>query len=198
MRIWTSSDTAGKKHYALCMAGGILGTVLLALLLICAGIYIGFHEKWQMEKVSLVLCLGVTALCVGLAYRLGRQSLQNRLIFCLDGEDRLFVVEAGKYIRAGSGLLGFLSLARGTQKEIVELTAPGGLLEREMGRAGSLTGQEPQIVSVERIQERERSFRMICHLRYPNRQEEKRTYSVGKDYEDAEGLLWELEKRRRS
>ena len=67
-------------------------------ILICAGIYVGFHERWQMEEISLALCLGVTALCVGLAYRLGQQSLKNRLIFCLDEEDRLFVGEAGKYI----------------------------------------------------------------------------------------------------
>ena len=117
------------------MIGGILGIVLLAMILICAGIYVGFHERWQMEEISLALCLGVTALCVGLAYRLGQQSLKNRLIFCLDEEDRLFVVEAGKYIRTGSGLTGYISLAHRTQKEIGELTAPGGLLERGMSRA---------------------------------------------------------------
>lgn len=198
MKIWTSSDTEGKEHYALRMVGGILGIVLLALILICAGIYVGFHEKWRMEEVSLVLCLGVTAICVGLAYWLGQQSWRNRLIFCLDDEDRLFMVEAGKYIRVGSGLAAYISLASGTQKEIRELTAPGGLLERGMRRAGSLTGQEPQIVSVEQIRERERSYRVVCHLKYPNQREGKRTYSIVKGYEDEDGLMWELERRRKS
>lgn len=198
MRIWTSSDTMGKKHYALCMIGGILGIVLLAMILICAGIYVGFHERWQMEEISLALCLGVTALCVGLAYRLGQQSLKNRLIFCLDEEDRLFVVEAGKYIRTGSGLTGYISLAHRTQKEIGELTAPGGLLERGMSREGSLSGQEPQIISVEQIREREKSYRVVCRLKYPNQGEGKRTYAIMKGYEDENGLIWELERRRKS
>ena len=198
MRIWTSSDTMGKKHYALCMIGGILGIVLLAMILICAGIYVGFHERWQMEEISLVLCLGVTAICVGLAYWLGQQSWRNRLIFCLDDEDRLFMVEAGKYVRVGSGLAAYISLASGTQKEIRELTAPGGLLERGMGRTGSLTGQEPQIVSVEQIREREKSYRVVCRLKYPNQGEGKRTYAIMKGYEDENGLIWELERRRKS
>lgn len=197
MRIWTSADPEEKKYYALRMVGGLTGILLLALLLIFAGVFAGFRMGWKMEEVSLVLCVGITALCVCLAFRLGQQSLRARLIFCLDDEDRLFVVEAGKYIQAGSGLAGYISLAHRTQKELEKLTAPNGLLEREMSRTESLTGQEPQIVSVERIRERERSYRVICHLKYPNQKEGKWTYSIVKGYEDEEGLMWELERRRR-
>lgn len=86
------------------------------------------------------------------------------------------MVEAGKYVHAESGLAGYISLAHRTQKELEKLTAPNGLLEREMSRTESLTGQEPQIVSVERIRERERNYRVICHLKYPNQKEGKWTY----------------------
>ena len=188
----------GKKHYALCMIGGILGIVLLAMILICAAFMSDFMKDGRWRRYPLPCVLRVTALCVGLAYRLGQQSLKNRLIFCLDEEDRLFVVEAGKYIRTGSGLTGYISLAHRTQKEIGELTAPGGLLERGMSREESLTGQEPQIISVEQIREREKSYRVVCRLKYPNQGEGKRTYAIMKGYEDENGLIWELERRRKS
>ena len=197
MRIWTSADPEEKKYYALRMVGGLLGIPLLALFLIFAGVFAGFRMGWKMEEVSLALCLGVTALCIWLAFWLRQQSLRTKLIFCLDDEDRLFVVEAGKYIQAGSGLAGYISLAYRTQKEVEKLTAPGGLLEREISRTESLTGQEPQIVSVEGIRERERSYRVVCRLKYPNQREGKWTYSIVKGYEDEDGLLWELERRRR-
>lgn len=67
-----------------------------------------------------------------------------------------------------------------------------------MSREGSLTGQEPQIISVEQIREREKNYRVVCRLKYPNQGEGKRTYAIMKGYEDENGLIWELERRRKS
>ena len=111
-------------------------------------------------------------------------------------EETMDLLAENYYASSFQGEMGSQEMDQALQGWLNDQT--GGLLERGMGRTGSLTGQEPQIVSVEQIRERERSYRVVCHLKYPNQREGKRTYSIVKGYEDEDGLMWERERRRKS
>ena len=79
--IWMSPDTRKKSRYGLRTLGGIAGIVALAMLLVVGGTVLGLSQGWPAEQVSLLLCLGGTALVVFLAVRVGRRSATDATIF---------------------------------------------------------------------------------------------------------------------
>lgn len=80
-QIWMSMDTQEKSRYGLRTLGGIFGIAVLALSLIGGGIVLGFSMGWPMQSFSLILCVGVTALAVVLAVRLGGRSVRDAAVF---------------------------------------------------------------------------------------------------------------------
>ena len=142
----------------------------------------------------LALTALVTALCVGAAVRAGRTARQATLIFCLDDARRLFYVDAMLYVGYRRGLPGFIEMSRRARETVDELCAPGGRLEREMARPGSLTGTERQIIAVEKVRLGVKSDRIICRIRRPDGHEGRTALTLVHGYPDADLLEREFER----
>ena len=105
--IWMSPDTRKKSRYGLRTLGGIAGIVALAMLLVVGGTVLGFSQGWPAEQVSLLLCLGGTALVVFLAVRVGRRSATDATLFFQMEGDRLFAVDARRLVHHGRNALDY-------------------------------------------------------------------------------------------
>ena len=132
-KIWISNPTRHGNRYAWRVAGKVVGTVVLAMALLIGLTFLALWLHWPMGTVSLVVCLGITALVIWMALRIGRQASRDTLIFCQDREDRLFVIDARKFVPYERGILGFFSMAAHTQKILRNLTQ-SGVLERYLVR----------------------------------------------------------------
>ena len=110
-KIWLSPDSEKKSRYGLRTLGGIVGITVLALLLVCGGTVLMLSRGWSRELFPLILCLGVTALAVFLAVRLGRRSVQDATVFFLTEEDALFAVDVRQLVRPGHNLPGYAAAA---------------------------------------------------------------------------------------
>ena len=84
--MWDESmDVSGIKesnHYAARLAAGIAGIILLAAVLLGGGVFLMFHFEELKLVISVALCLGVTALIIWLAFRVGRKSMQDVTFLC--------------------------------------------------------------------------------------------------------------------
>ena len=139
-KIWISNPTRHGNRYAWRVAGKTVGTVVLAMALLAEMVFLAFWLHWPMGTVSLVVCLGITALAIWMALRIGRQASRDTLIFCQDREDRLFVIDARKFVPYERGILGFFSMAAHTQKILRNLTQ-SGVLERYLAVPPRRRGQ---------------------------------------------------------
>ena len=142
----------------------------------------------------LALTAAVTALGVCAALKAGRTARQATLIFCLDDARRLFYVDAALYAGYRRGLLGFIEMSRRARETVDELCAPGGRLEREMARPGSLTGTERQILAVEKVRHGAKSDRITCRIRRPDGHEGRTSIALVHGYPDADLLEREFER----
>ncbi len=194
-KIWISNSTRHGNRYAWRVAGKVVGAVVLAMALLTGLTFLALWLHWPMGTVSLVVCLGITALVIWMALRIGRQASRDTLIFCQDREDRLFVIDARKFVPYERGILGFFSMAAHTQKILRNLTQ-SGVLERYLSEKQSLVGLEPQILRVENLRERPEEYALVCRVRYPHGGEGKASYRLIRGLEDEAGLLRALESLR--
>lgn len=172
------------------------GAVLIAVLaVVITGASAVLMVIAELDKNALLaLTAAVTALCVYLALRLGRRARRSTLIFCLDGERRLFVVDATLFFRAGHGAAGWASMQSDAHAAVRALCRRDGILERYMSARGSLTGLERQILSVERVDMRRTHDYLHCRVRYPNGNEGAERIMLVHGYEDEDSLRRELER----
>ena len=183
-RVWISRDSRRKSRYALRTLGGIFGIAVLAMALTIGGTVLGLSMGWPMEWVSVLLCVGVTALVLVLAVGVGRRSTGDATVFFLTEEDRLFVMDVRQ--RTGQGWLGHSHAVRAmrTQRFLRQLTQSP---ERLSG------GDE--ILQVEGIKERRRDYALRCRVGRPGGRTVSATYFLTKEMEDREELLRQLERR---
>ena len=182
--IWMSPDTGRRSRYGARTLGGIAGIVVLAMLLVCGGTVVSLRMSWPVELTALVLCLGVTALAVLLAARLGRRAVWDATVFFLTEEDRLFVMDVRQLVDHGRDALSYAAAAAEVQR-----------LLRRVAESPCLPPGADEIRKVERIQERRTQFVLVCQVLRPNRRVIRRTCFLGKGMEDQELLLRQLERR---
>lgn len=197
MEIWTSPRLGMHGRRTMGTAGKILGIVLLGMGLLSAGTILAIRMQWPMETVSLILCISVTLLLVGLAAGLGRRARQDTLLFCKDDADRLFVADVRKYVPYRRGIWGYAEMDRKTEHILRNLLEPGGVWEHWLRTERSLVGVEPQVLAVERLRENRRDYGLVCLLRYPGGRIGRQSFQLVKGYEREERLIRELERRRR-
>ena len=179
--MWISQP---KNRFGQHTLGGILGVAALALLLTGGGVALGFTMGWPMKGVSVLLCLGVTALGVALAVGLGRQSVKDATVFFLMEGDRLFVLDARQLVGFGSDALSHAAAMVKVQ----------GIL-RELAQKPYLPARAEEILKVERIRENPTHYALICQVRRPQGQVVRRTCFVVCGLEGQEQLLLQLERR---
>ena len=184
-KIWLSPDSEKKSRYGLRTLGGIVGIAVLALLLVCGGTVLMLSRGWSRELFPLILCLGVTALAVFLAVRLGRRSVQDATVFFLTEEDALFAVDVRQLVRPGHNLPGYAAAAAETQK-----------LLRRIGAQPYLPAGADEVRKVERIKENGSHYVLSCQVRRPDGRMGKKTYFLIKGCRDEELLLRQLERRK--
>ena len=93
-KIWLSAGSGPKNRYALRLLGSVAGIAVLAVVLVGGGTVLCYRLGWPREVFLLALCLGVTALAVGLALAAGRRAARDATVFFLTGDDRLYAVDA--------------------------------------------------------------------------------------------------------
>ena len=123
-QVWMSRDTQKQSRYSLRTLGGILGTAMLALVLVLGGTALGFMLGWPMRLVSVGLWLGVTVLLVALALRLGQNAVRDATLYFLTRDDRLFVADALR--DPGPGGSGDSAPSAGTPGGVVRLPGTPG------------------------------------------------------------------------
>lgn len=183
-QIWMSRDTQAKSRYGLRTLGGILGIMALALLLVGGGTVLGFRMGWPAEGVSVFLCLGVTALAIALAIRLGQRSAGDATVFFLTEDDRLFVMDARWGAVYGRSLFSYAAASGKVQQRL-----------RDIARSPELPFMTDEILRVEKIRENRSHFSLVCQVRRWNGRRIRRTCLLTKDMEDRETLLRQLERR---
>ena len=66
-KIWISNPTRHGNRYAWRVAGKVVGAVVLAMALLTGLTFLALWLHWPMGTVSLVVCLGITALVIWMA-----------------------------------------------------------------------------------------------------------------------------------
>ena len=183
-KVWMSPNPGRKNRYAQRTLGGIAGIAVLMLLLICGGTLLPFYLHWPREAFSVLLCLGVTALTVWLALRVGWRSAGDATIFFLTEDDRLYMMDARTLSDHGHGVPGYAAGTAEIQKSL-----------RAMAERPFLPAGADEILKVERIRENRTYYAMVCQVCRSNRQMVKRTCFLVKGYEDEDLLLYQLERR---
>ena len=183
-QVWMSQNTRKKSRYGLRTMGGILGIVMLALVLILAGTQLRFYMGWPSELFSVILCLGVTALMVVLAVRLGWRSADDATVFFLTQEDQLFVLDARFLADYGIGFPSYVSTIRKTEKFL-----------HKLANSPDLPAQANEILRVEKIKENFTHYALVCQVRLPSQRVVRRTCFLAKRLENLQELLLQLERR---
>ena len=189
MKIWISARTKHSNHYALRVLGGIAVSVLLALALIGCSVYLGFYFESQKEVISVGGCILTSMLLIWTALWIGRKAGQDATIFVQDEKKRLFVIEAGNYVRSRSKIPGYIAMVTDTQKKIDDI-------KDYVNQKDDLSLFFPQIISVESIKENHTEYYFICRVQLPEGETVRRTCRLVKGYEEEEALLLALEQRR--
>ena len=185
LNIWLSPDTANKSRYGWRTLGGILGIAALALLLTCGGAVWLISRGGPVIQLSLVLCLGVSALTVFLALRLGRRSVRDATVFYWMEGDRLFAMDARSLVYHGRDILSHAAATMEVQQFLQKLA------ENPYLPAGA-----DEIRKVEKIREHRSHYALVCQVRHPGQRTVRRTYFLVKGLEDQELLLHQLERRK--
>lgn len=183
-KIWISPDTGKKSRYHLRIWGGILGIVALMLLLIWGGMWLAMSLGWPREIFSLVLCLGVTALAVYLALRVGWRSVRDAVAFFLTEDGRLYTLDARGLSGHAHGIVSYARVTAETQKFL-----------RKLAERPFLPAAAVEILKVERIRENGTYYAVRCQIRRPNRRAVRHTCFLVKGYGEEDLLLRELERR---
>ena len=154
------------------------------MLLACGGAVWLTASGAPVELLSLGLCLGISALTVFLALRLGRRSVQDATAFFWMEGDRLFAVDARRLVHHGRNVLDHAA-AMGEVQQFL----------RKIAKDPYLPAGADEILKVERLREEPSHYVLVCRVRHPDRQVIRRTYFLGKGMEDQELLLHQLERR---
>lgn len=184
-QIWMSPETKQKSRYGLRTLGGILGIAVLVLVLVCGGTVLGFAMGWPAEVFSVILCVGITALGVLLAIRLGRRAVGDATVFFLTEEDRLFAMDARRLSYHGGNVISYAEGTLETQSFL-----------RALAKSPGIPAGADEILRVEQMKENSSDYALVCRVRHPNRRVIRRTYFLVKGMEDQELLLRQLERRK--
>lgn len=184
-----SPQTDGKNRFAIRMIVGIIGIVILAIILVLGVTVLTIYTDEYKEMVSLISCILSVALLIFLSVRLGRSFQRDAMIFCKDGEDRLFVMDARQAVQYRRGIFGYIGMMGDIQKRLE-------VLKQQIERENALPIGAVEIQKVDGIQEHSNCYALTCQVRYQNGRTGKRTYILIKGYEYEGELLRLLERKQ--
>ena len=189
-RVWMSLQTKEKNHYVIRLIAGIAGIILLAFLLVflCARIMIELDE--YKEIVSLLMCIGVTGLIISFSVWLGRTLQRDAMIFYEDPTGRLYVSDVRQYIGYRRGIIGAVQMSLLTQRELAGLKKQ---VERQGGHSDGMT----EILKVDVMKEHPGFYSLVCRVKHGEKRTGRRTYILGKGYDNESQLLYVLERKKK-
>ena len=188
MKIWMSSSTSRDNRYSLHIIGGIFGIVLVMMVLVVAGTLLIPWLGLPREISSLILCLAVTGLITWLAFRLGKKSVQDTLVFLLTDQQDLFVLDSRQLTPYHRNFIGFIQDTMKTQKLLDQINQYG--LKEFLPSSAELIGEVLQ------IQEKQHNYQIICRVAKSNLREYTKKIRIAGEWDDLPALLSELEKRK--
>ena len=189
MKVWISPQIKGKNRFAIRMVLGTMGIVILAVSLVLGVTILTIYTDEYKEMVSFVSCILSVVLLIFLSAMLGRSIQRDAMIFCKDGEDRLFVVDARQAVQYRRGIFGYIGMMRDIQKQLE-------VLKQQIERENALPVGAVEIQKVDRIQDHDNCYALTCQVRYQNERTGKRTYILIKGYEYEGELLRLLERKQ--
>lgn len=184
-KIWPPRAAGKKGFYAGRTLGGILGIVALMVILIFGGVFLPSFAGLPREVFSLALCLGVTALGVGLSLRLGRRTVCDGTAFILTTEGRLYGLAVSDFAWFGGGVLSYASGVLETQR-----------LLQKMAQRPFLPAGAEEILAVDKIRQARREYVIRCKVCRSGGKPTGKTFFLSTDLEDVDQLLFELERRQ--
>ena len=194
MRIWMSINTGQSDNkYAVRMVLGIFWCIILAMLTAVGGVMVSIKMQEHKEVVSLLILLLGTLLIVWCAWKIGRMSIRDTLVFCKDENDAMFVVNLRDKIQYRKGVTGYAVMVAETERLQTKLKNEG-TLEQEL-KDGTIGRMADEILSVRNMKERRNGHSVVCDVRFPNGRTGKATYLVCRGYECEDELLYHLERR---
>lgn len=196
MRIWMEEQAGERDHFAAKITLSLVGLVAAVIALPCVIVLLALILDWPVAEVSMAACLGGVALALFFARQIGRKVHQYCTVFCQDDEGRLFAVDIRKFVGYQRGLPGFIQMLFQMQKAKTNMKK-NHILERYLRQSPSLTGVEPQILSVEKIRPAGDGLRVRCLVEYPNKKQGKRSYLLVSGYENEGELAAAFERRLR-
>ncbi len=189
MKVWMSPQTTEKNHYVLHAVGRIIIIVGLALVLTAGIAILTIHTKEHQVPVSLITLLAVVGIIVWLAIRTGQQSLQDALLFCLDENYRLYVIDVRQTVRYQRGLFGYTNMALRIQRNLEAY-------KQQMEQLNTPPPNAVEILHVNSIRENGTYYGVSCWVQYGNKRKGKHTYLLVKGYENEDELLRILEQKQ--
>lgn len=187
MKVWTPTENGGKNHYAGMAVLGVIGIVALAMLMSTALAVLSITLSMSKTLVFLLYLLG-TGVTVWLAFLLRRRLHREELLFCLDEQDRLFIIQAGMYMDYRRGIWGYSEMSMEIQKKIERV-------KKQMFIEHKVPAIAMQILKVERLKERTKGFSIVCHVYTGDGRAFRRKWTVSGKYEHEEELLWQFRRR---
>ncbi len=187
MKVWTPTENGEKTHYAGMAVLGIFGIVALAMLMSIALAVLSITLGMSKTLIFLFYLLG-TGVTVWLAFLLGRRLHREEILFCLDEQDRLFIIQAGMYMDYRRGIWGYSRTSIEIQKKIERM-------KKQMLIEHKVPAIAMQILKVERLKERTDGFTIVCHVHTGDGRAFRRKWTVSGKYEYEEELLWQFRRR---
>ena len=192
MKVWMSNSTRNKKRHIKSKTWLIFGSIFLAVIIIFLCVALADRLGWSMEDVSGLLVLGISAVLIFMAVRIGMAAGRDVMIFCQDDNYDMFVVNALTYIDIKRGVTGYVSMANQTQNILTQIKNDR-LLEHWMAKEDSLSPVAAKILWVEKIRKNRKSHTVICQVQEPNGITRRCNYIIQDGYERQDELIMALE-----
>ncbi len=189
-RVWMSLQTKEKNHYVIRAIAGMAGIIILAFIFIFLGVCISIKLDEYKIIVLLLMCFAVTGLIICLSIWLGCALQRDAMIFYEDSSGRLYVSDIRKYIGYRRGIIGAVQMAAMTQRELIKLK---NQIERQELSSSTMT----EILKVDVMKEHPSSYSLVCQVKYGEECTGRRTYILGKGYDDESRLLYVLERKKK-
>ncbi len=93
MRVWMSENARGNKGYAARIILPIIGSTLLACMIVIGGVMVAIRNGWPILTASVTICLLATAIMIVNVIYVSKIANRDTLMFFKDYDDNLFALD---------------------------------------------------------------------------------------------------------
>lgn len=181
MKVWMANKR--NNNYPYHFVGGLILSVCLLLVFEVIWTQLSLYLNLSVPLTSGISAITAVVLLLYAANRIGQRAVKESLVWALDSEDKLWVMD----IRVLAPVRGIISFFKGpfiVQKQLEQIR-----------KENRLPREANEILCVDNIKEAKQKYYVVCRIRYTNGYIASRTFSLAKDIEDGDQLLLQLQKR---